>query len=70
MGTSFELSSNRVDSESLTHEDKELNDLEVHYELQMNIAKAAEKLLNDAGGKTIRRQRKQAYRKEHAKVGW
>ena len=32
MGTSFELSSNRVDSESLTQEEKNLADLELHYE--------------------------------------
>ena len=40
----------------------------IHCRLQTNITKAAEKLLNDAGGKTIRRQRKQAYHKEHVKV--
>ncbi|OQV23252.1 FERM domain-containing protein 4A [Hypsibius exemplaris] len=68
MGTSFELSSNRVNSDLLTREEKELANLEEHFEVQANITKAAEKLMNDAGGKTIAKQRKQAYRKEHAKM--
>ncbi|XP_055338350.1 FERM domain-containing protein 4A-like isoform X2 [Paramacrobiotus metropolitanus] len=68
IGTAFELTSNRMESEALTGEEKDLADLELRYELQINITKAAEKLLNDAGAKTIRRQRKQAYRREHLKL--
>lgn len=68
MGTSFELSSNKVETDAITKEEKSLADLELHYELQMNITKAAEKLVTDAGGKTLKKQRKEAYRKEHAKV--
>ena len=67
MGTSFELSSNKVASTNLTPEDRKLAELELHYELQNNITRAAEKLWSDAS-KTIRKKRKEDYRKEYAKV--
>lgn len=67
VGTSFELSSRKMESANLTQEDKDLAELELHYELQANITKAAEKLWIDAS-KTIRKKRKDDYRKELAKV--